>query len=165
MNRKSRTSIAIAAAAVLIGAGATTVAHGVGTSASAKGASNVTQTTLADTTVNGSRTDGLDHSIANLFAEIDRLEAAIAAGKTVSSGTTYGDGSTAQGDKNADSTTAGPSDFASPETSETESPETESPETESPDPTSTTSSQHESDHQTSGPGGTETQKPEDPTHG
>ena len=154
MNRKSRTSIAIAAAAVLVGAGATTVAHGVGTSASAKGAANVTQTTLADTTVNGSRTGDLDHSIANLFAEIDRLEAAIAAGRTVSNGSTSGDGSTGQGDKNADSTTAGPSDFASPDPTGTESP----------DPTSTTSSRHESDHQTSGSGGTETQKPEDPTH-
>ncbi len=146
MNRKSRTSIAVAAAAVLIGAGATTAAHGVGTPASAKGASNLAQTTLADTTVNGTRTGDLDHSITNLLAEIDRLEAAVAAGKGTSTGTTHGDGSTAQGDKNADSTTAGPSDFASP------------------DPTSTTSSRHESDHQTSGSGGTETQKPEDPTH-
>ena len=146
MNRKSRTSIAIAAAAVLIGAGATTVAHGVGTPGSAKGASNLAQTTLADTTTNGTRTGDLDHSITNLLAEIDRLEAAIAAGTNTSAGSTHGDGSTARGDKSADSTTAGPSDFASP------------------DPTSTTSSRHESDHQTSGSGGTETQKPEDPTH-
>jgi len=154
MNRKSRTSIAIAAAAVLIGAGATTVAHGVGTPASAKGASNLAQTTLADTTTNGTRTGDLDHSITNLLAEIDRLEAAIAAGTNTSAGSTHGDSSTARGDKNADSTAAGPSDVASPEPIETESP----------DPTSTTSSRHESDHQTSGSGGTETQKPEDPTH-
>ena len=154
MNRKSRTSIAVAAAAVLIGAGATTVAYGVGTPASAKGASNLAQTTLADTTVNGTRTGDLDHSITNLLAEIDRLEAAVATGKGTSTGTTHGDGSTARGDTNVDSTTAGPSDFASPDPTGTESP----------DPTSTTSSRHESDHQTSGSGGTETQKPEDPTH-
>ena len=60
------------------------MAHGVGTPPSANGASNVTLTTLSDTTTNGTRAGDVDHSIANPLVEIDRLEAAVAAGKGTS---------------------------------------------------------------------------------
>ena len=173
MKRTSRTSIAIAAASVLIGAGATTVAHAGISSESAKGATSVAETTLADTTASGPRTGDLAHSVANLLAEIDRLEAAIAAGTSTAAGSTLGDSSSAPGDSKDGSTSPEPSASASPEPSASASPEpseTASPEpseTDAPEPTpsSTTSTGSEAEHQSPAPGGPGTQQPQEPNNG
>jgi len=79
MNRKSRASIAVVTATVLIGAGATAVANAVASSQAAKDAVSVESSAPKDTTA-GTQTADLERSVNDLLARLSGLQAAVAAG-------------------------------------------------------------------------------------
>ena len=79
MNRKSRASIAVVTATVLIGAGATAVANAVASSQAAKDAVSVESSAPKDTTA-GTPTADLERSVNDLLARLSGLQAAVAAG-------------------------------------------------------------------------------------